>query len=127
MGRRENPATAGGRASKKPTKAAALGSWKLNPYTRQEQGLPRGLNPARHDDDTDSWRHVAKVVDDSGQVRAVGLRVIARRLADAAEGDGREALASFQEADAIRRQIGLSWDQAVASGTASGFSPKGAA
>ena len=76
--------------------------------------------PARHDDETDSWRHVAKVVDDSGQVRAIGVRVIARRLADAAEGDGREVLASFLEADAIRRQLGLSWGQVVAGALAWG-------
>ncbi len=71
------------------------------------------LPPARHDD-TDSWRHVAKVADDSGQVRVISLRVIARRLADAAEGDDGEALARFREADQIRHQLGLCWNQVVA-------------
>ena len=53
-------------------------------------------------------------------MRAIGVRVIARRLADAAEGDGREVLASFLEADAIRRQLGLSWGQVVAGALAWG-------
>ena len=70
------------------------------------------ISPLRHE--SDSWRHVAKVVDDSGQVHAIGLRVIARRLADAAEGDDGEALARFREADQIRRQLGLCWNQVVA-------------
>ena len=43
----ENPPTRDRRASRKLTEAATLGSWKHNPYTRHDQGLPRGLNPAR--------------------------------------------------------------------------------
>ncbi len=71
------------------------------------------------------WRHIGGIGD--GVVRAIGLRVIVRCLADAAEGDDGEALARFREADQIRRQLGLSWDQTVASDDASGFSLKGAA
>jgi len=58
------------------------------------------------------WRHIGGVGD--GVVRAIGLRVIVRCLNDAAEGDDVEALARFREADQIRRQLGLCWNQVVA-------------
>ena len=51
-------------------------------------------------------RHIGGIGD--GVVRAIGLRVIVRCLAEAAEGDDGEALARFREADQIRRQFGWS-------------------
>ncbi len=58
------------------------------------------------------WCHIGGIGD--GVVRAIGLRVIVRCLNDAAEGDDVEALARFREADQIRRQLGLCWNQVVA-------------
>ena len=68
------------------------------------------------------WCHIGGIGD--GIVRAIGLRVIVRCLADAAEGDDGEALARFRAADQIRRQLGLCWNQVVASEDASGCSLK---
>ena len=70
------------------------------------------ISPLRHVRGGDGdWRHVGGVAD--GVVRRIGLRVIVRCLADAAEGDDGEALARFREADQIRRRLGVSWDQVV--------------
>ncbi len=57
------------------------------------------------------WRHVGGVAD--GVVRRIGLRAIRVHLDRAAESGRRETLAHFREADAIRRQLGLSWGQVV--------------
>ena len=71
------------------------------------------ISPLRHAGRRSrGWRHIGGIAD--GVVRTIGLRVIARRLADAAEGDDGEALARFREADQIRRQLGLCWNQVVA-------------
>ncbi len=70
----------------------------------------------------DRWRHIGKIADDA--VHSIGLQAIRFHLNRAARSGGREALASFREADAIRRQLGLPWKRAFADGTASGFSPK---
>ena len=57
----------------------------------------------------DEWQHVGEVAD--GVVRRIGLRAIRVHLDRAAESGSRETLAHFREADAIRRQLGLSWNQ----------------
>ena len=75
------------------------------------------LSPPRHAGHRSrGWQHVGGVADDV--VRAIGLRVIVRRLAEAAEGDDGEALTKFREADQIRHRLGLRWDQVFASETA---------
>ncbi len=71
------------------------------------------ISPLRHvRDGGGGWRHVADVGDDV--VRRIGLRAIRFHLNRAAASGGCEALASVREANAIRRQVGLSWDQVVA-------------
>ena len=55
------------------------------------------------------WRHIGGVAD--GVVHRIGLRAIRVHLDRAAESGSRETLAHFREADAIRRQLGLSWNQ----------------
>ncbi len=71
------------------------------------------ISPLRHvRDGGGGWRHVGGVAD--GVVRRIGLRAIRVHLDRAAASGSCEALASVREADAIRRQLGLSWDQAVA-------------
>ena len=68
------------------------------------------ISPLRHVRDGDGgWRHVGGVAD--GVVRRIGLRAIRFHLNRAAASGGCEALASVREADAIRCQLGLSWDQ----------------
>ncbi len=62
---------------------------------------------------SDAWRHVGEVIDDSDQVRAVGLRTVAFHLSRASEGDDCEALAGFREADKTRRQLGCSWPNLI--------------
>ncbi len=70
------------------------------------------ISPHRHDDGRHGWRHIGGVAE--GVVRRIGFRAIRFHLNRAAVFGGCEALASVREADAIRRQLGLSWDQAVA-------------
>ena len=71
------------------------------------------ISPLRHvRDGGDGWRHVGGVADDV--VRRIGFRAIRYHLNRAAESGSRETLAHFREADAIRRQLGLSWGQVVA-------------
>ena len=68
------------------------------------------ISPLRHVRDGDGeWRHVGAVADD--MVRRIGLRAIRFHLDRAAASDGCEAMASVREANAIRRQLGLSWNQ----------------
>ena len=68
------------------------------------------ISPLRHVRDGDGeWRHVGAVADD--MVRRIGLRAIRFHLDRAAASGGCVALASVREADAIRRQLGLSWNQ----------------
>ena len=69
------------------------------------------IRPIRHVRVNGAWRHIGNAAD--GVVRRIGLRAIRAHLNRAAVSDGREALASVGEADAIRRQLGLSWDQVV--------------
>ncbi len=73
------------------------------------------ISPPRYacDDGSDTWRHVGEVIDDSDQVRAVGLQVVAFHLSRASEGDDCEALAGFPEADKTRRQLGCSWPNLI--------------
>ena len=66
------------------------------------------ISPLRHVHDG-RWRHIGGVAD--GVVRRIGLRAIRFHLDRAAASDGCEALASVREANAIRRQLGVSWDQ----------------
>ena len=68
------------------------------------------ISPLRHVRDG-GWRHVGGVAD--GVVRRIGLRAIRVHLDRAAGSSGGEAMASLREADALRRQLGLSWDQVV--------------
>ncbi len=68
----------------------------------------RFFKPARHG----GPRHIGKIADDV--VRRIGLRAIRFHLDRAAASGGCVALASFREADAIRRQLGASWAQVVA-------------
>ena len=56
---------------------------------------------------SDGWRHIGEIVD--GVVRSIGLQAIRIHLNRAARSGGCEALASVREADAIRRQLGVSW------------------
>ena len=70
------------------------------------------IRPLRHARGDAEWRHVGGVAD--GVVHRIGLRAIRFHLNRAAASDGCEALASVREADAIRRQLGVSWDHAVA-------------
>ncbi len=56
--------------------------------------------------------HIGEIAD--GVVRRIGFQAIRFHLNRAAASGGCEALASVREANAIRRQLGLSWDQAVA-------------
>ena len=58
-------------------------------------------------------RRIGDVADDV--VRGIGLQAIRFHLNRAAASGGCEALASVREANAIRRQLGLSWNRAVAS------------
>ena len=68
------------------------------------------VTPRRHvPNNIVGWRHVGAVAD--GVVRRIGLRAIRVHLDRAAESGGRKALASVREANAIRCQLGLSWDQ----------------
>ena len=68
------------------------------------------ISPLRHvRNGGDRWRHIGGVAD--GVVRRIGLRAIRFHLNRAAASGGRKALASVREADAIRRQLGLSWNQ----------------
>ncbi len=70
------------------------------------------ISPLRHAGRRSrGWRHIGGIAD--SVVRAIGLRVIVRCLADAAEGDDGEALARFREADQIRRQLGCSWPNLI--------------
>ena len=70
------------------------------------------ISPPRHArDDGGGWRHIGKIAD--GDVRTIGLRAIRFHLNRAAGSGSREALTHFREADGIRRQLGLSWDQVV--------------
>ncbi len=62
---------------------------------------------------SDGWCHIGKIAD--GMVRSIGFQAIQFHLNRAAISGGCKALASVREVDAIRRQLGLSWDQAVAS------------
>ena len=57
------------------------------------------------------WQHVGEVAD--GVLRCIGLRAIRFHLNRAAGSGGCEALAHFREADGIRRQLRLSWNQVV--------------
>lgn len=66
------------------------------------------ISPLRHVRDG-AWRHVGGVAD--GVVHRIGLRAIRFHLDRAAASGGCVALASVREADAIRRQLGLSWNQ----------------
>ena len=76
------------------------------------------ISPLRHVRDGDGeWRHVGAVADD--MVRRIGLRAIRFHLDRAAASGGCVALASVREADAIRRQLGLSWNQ-VGAGAGAG-------
>ena len=69
--------------------------------------------PLRHVRGGDGgWQHVGGVAD--GVVRRIGLRAIRVHLDRAAGSSSGEAMASFREADAIRRQLGLSWNHAAA-------------
>jgi hypothetical protein len=70
------------------------------------------LPPRRTPDDSHGWRHIGEIAD--GVVRRIGFQAIRFHLDRAAASGGCEALASVREANAIRRQLGLSWDQAVA-------------
>jgi hypothetical protein len=70
------------------------------------------ISPLRHGrDGGGGWRHVGGVAD--GVVRRIGFPAIRFHLGRAAVSGGRKALTHFREADAIRRQLGLSWDHAV--------------
>ncbi len=69
------------------------------------------ISPLRHVRDG-GWRHVGGVADDV--VRRIGFRAIRFHLNRAAASGGCEALASFREANGIRQQLELSWDQVVA-------------
>ena len=66
------------------------------------------ISPLRHVRDS-GWRHVGGAAD--GVVRRIGLRAIRAHMNRAAVSGNCEARASVREANAIRRQIGLSWDQ----------------
>ncbi len=68
------------------------------------------LPPRRTPDDSQGWRQIGEIVD--GVVHRIGRRAISFHLSRAAASGGCNALASFREADAIRRQLGLSWEQA---------------
>ena len=70
--------------------------------------LKRFRKPARRG----GPRHIGEIAD--GVVRRIGFRAIRFHLNRAAASGGCEALAAVREANAIRRQLGLSWDQAVA-------------
>ena len=56
--------------------------------------------------------HIGEIAD--GVVRRIGFQAIRFHLSRAAVSGGCEALASVREANAIRRQLGLSWGQYVA-------------
>ena len=58
----------------------------------------------------DGWLHIGKIAD--GVVRSIGFQAIRFHLNRATVSVGSVALASFREADGIRRQLGLSWEQA---------------
>ncbi|MCZ6496963.1 MAG: hypothetical protein O6924_12390 [Alphaproteobacteria bacterium] len=67
--------------------------------------------PLRRVRDGGVWRHVGGVSD--GVVRRIGLRAIRFHLDRAAASGDCEALASIREANALRQQLGLSWNQVV--------------
>ncbi len=67
------------------------------------------IRPISHVRDDGAWQHIGAVAD--GVVRRIGLRAIRFHLDRAAASSGCEALASIREADAIRCQLRLSWDQ----------------
>lgn len=72
------------------------------------------ITPPRHvRDDGGGWRHISEIAD--GFVHRIGRRAISFHLSRAAENTGDEALAALAEADGIRRSLGLSWGQYVAS------------
>ncbi len=77
--------------------------------TRREDGRTNAVSPVRHE--SDAWRHIGEITD--GVVCSIGLQAIRFHLNRAAASGGCEALASVREANAIRRQLGLSWDQVV--------------
>ncbi len=69
------------------------------------------ISPLRRGGGGDEWQHVGAVAD--GVVRRIGLRAIRVHLDRAAKSSGCEAAASIREANAICRQLELSWDQVV--------------
>ena len=77
------------------------------------------ISPPRHvRDGGGGWQPVGVVGD--GVVRRIGLQAILFHLSRATEGDDRDALAGFREANAIRSQLGLTWKQAFAGGAEGG-------